>query len=90
MTHMDVGHAHVLVCLVRNPKETVRNIADKVGITERAVMRIVSELEAAGVIQRKRVGRRNRYELSLAQPLRHPLESHKTIAEVIGAIALQG
>ena len=54
------NHAHVLVCIVRNPEERVREIARKVGITERAVQRIIGELEEAGVISRERVGRTNR------------------------------
>ncbi len=81
------NHAHVLVCLVRNPEARLRDMAQMVGITERAVQRIVVELEQAGVIRRERVGRCNHYKLRLDQPLRHPLEAHKSIAEVIGSIA---
>ena len=80
------NHAHVLVCIVRNPEERVRDIAHKVGITERAVHRIIGDLEQAGVITRERLGRRNRYSVSLDRPLRHPLEAHRTIAEVIRVI----
>ena len=80
------NHAHVLVCIVRNPEERVREIARKVGITERAVQRIIGELEEAGVITRERQGRTNRYSLSLDRPLRHPLEANTTIAEVIRVI----
>lgn len=81
------NHAHVLVCLVRNPEERLRDIALMVGITERAVQRIIAELEEADVLKRERVGRRNHYELKLDQPLRHPLESHKSIADVMAMIA---
>jgi predicted transcriptional regulator len=80
------NHAHVLVCIVRNPEERVRDIAQKVGITERAVQRIIGDLEEAAVITRERLGRRNRYRLSLDRPLRHPLEANTTIAEVIQVI----
>ena len=80
------NHAHVLVCIVRNPEERVRDIAHMVGITERAVHRIIGDLEQAGVIARERQGRRNRYSVSLDRPLRHPLEAHRTIAEVIRVI----
>jgi predicted transcriptional regulator len=80
------NHAHVLVCVARNPEERVREIANKVGITERAVQRIIGDLEEAGVIVRERIGRRNRYILSLDRPLRHPLEANTTIAEVIRVI----
>lgn len=80
------NHAHVLVCLLQTPQPTMRETATKVGITERAVQRIVSELEAAGVIERRKEGRRNVYSLSLDQPLRHPLEAHHTIGEILGMI----
>jgi len=80
------NHAHVLVCLVRDPEAKLRNIAVDVGITERAVQRIISELEEAEVVKRHRMGRRNQYELNLDQSLRHPLESHQSLASVINAI----
>ena len=80
------NHAHVLVCLLREPKPTLRDVALKVGITERAVQRIVAELEEAGVLERGRIGRRNVYQLFLDQPLRHPLEAHHTIKEVLGLV----
>jgi DNA-binding transcriptional ArsR family regulator len=80
------NHTHVLVCIVRDPEERVREIARKVGITERAVQRIIGDLEEAGVIVRERLGRRNRYNLSLDRPLRHPLEANTTIAEIMGVI----
>src|SRR4029453_18528908 len=64
--------AHVLVCIGRNPEERVREIARKVGITERAVQRIIGELEEAGVIKRERLGGTNPHTLSLHRALRHP------------------
>lgn len=80
------NHTHVLVCLARNPEQVLREVAQQVGITERAVQRIVAELEAAGVIARERQGRRNHYELNLDMPLRHPLESHCTVGELLQAV----
>ncbi|MGC3875080.1 helix-turn-helix transcriptional regulator [Halomonas sp. GXIMD04776] len=80
------NHAHVLICLVEDPTRTLREVATKVGITERAVQRIVSDLEEAEIIARERVGRRNAYQLFLDKPLRHPLECHKTMAEVVALI----
>ncbi len=77
------NHAHVLVCLARDPEVRLRDIALMVGITERGVSRILSELEESGVIEKKKVGRRNHYELHLDAPLRHPLESHATVADLI-------
>lgn len=77
------NHAHVLVCLVENPEARMREVAARVGITERAVQRIVAELEEAGYLSRMREGRANRYIVHDDLYLRHPVESHCTIAELI-------
>lgn len=69
------NHAHVLVYLARSPDKPLREVAFEVGITERAVQRIVADLEAAGVIERERVGRNNHYRIFRSAKLRHPLES---------------
>lgn len=81
------NHAHVLFCLVQNPDRTMREVADLVGVTERAVQRIVTDLEEAGVLVREKNGRRNSYRFSLDRPLRHKLEAHRSIEEVIALIA---
>ena len=73
------NNAHVLVCLTQTPQPTTREIAVRVGITERAVQRIITRLVEAGVVSIIKDGRRNQYELDLSQQLRHPLESHRTI-----------
>ena len=80
------NNAHVLVCLTHTPQPTTREIAIQVGITERAVQRIVTKLISAGVVKVRKQGRRNSYELDLNQRLRHPLEAHKTIGEFIQLI----
>ena len=80
------NNAHVLVCLTHTPQPTTREIAVQVGITERAVQRIVKKMVDAGVLTIEKQGRRNRYELDLNQQLRHPLEAHKTIGEFIRLI----
>lgn len=77
------NNAHVLICLTQTPQPTTREIAIRVGITERAVQRIVTKLIKANIVKIKKEGRRNRYELDLNQRLRHPLESHKTIGEFL-------
>jgi len=77
------NNAHVLVCLTQEPQPTTREMAIRVGITERAVQRIVKKMVDAGVLKVKKEGRRNRYELDLDQQLRHPLESHRTIGEFL-------
>lgn len=80
------NHTHVLVALATEPDLTLRDIGMRVGITERGVIRIVDELEAAGVLSRERDGRRNRYRLNLDAPLRHPLEQHCRIGELLALI----
>lgn len=77
------NHTHVLVCLASDPGQTLRDVAGKVGITERAVQRIVAELEQAGVLEREREGRRNRYRIHTDVPLRHPLEAHCSIGGLL-------
>ena len=80
------NHTHVLVALAAEPDLTLRDIAQRVGITERGVIRIVEELEQAGVLSREREGRRNRYALNLEASLRHPLERHCRIGELLDLI----
>jgi len=79
--------AHVLICIAQEPTIRLREIAVKVGITERAVQKIVLELEAAGAIERHREGRRNNYSINYSLPLRHKLECHKTIGDILTLIA---
>lgn len=77
------NHAHVLLTLTADAEMRLRDVADRVRITERAVQKIVAELEAAGVLTRHKDGRRNRYEVHTARPLRHPVEAHCTVADLI-------
>lgn len=77
------NNAHVLVCLMQTPQPTTREIAIQVGITERAVQRIVKKLVEADVLTVKKDGRRNFYDIDFEQELRHPLESHKSIGEFL-------
>jgi predicted transcriptional regulator len=77
------NHAHVLLCLAAEPDARLREVAGAVGITERAVQHIVADLEAAGVLVRTREGRRNRYTLNSGAPLRHPIEGHRRVADLM-------
>jgi DNA-binding MarR family transcriptional regulator len=77
------NHSHVIICLARDPEMRLRDIAVSVGITERAAIRIVSELEEAGYITREKFGRRNRYEIVVDKHLRHPLEAHHSIKGIL-------
>lgn len=80
------NHAHVLVLLARNPSMVLREVAVKVGITERAVQRIIADLEAGQIIAREKVGRQNRYQIQAKRSLRHPIESHRTIGELLALL----
>ncbi|MCB1182974.1 winged helix-turn-helix transcriptional regulator [bacterium] len=84
------NHGHVLMALSRDPGARVRDVAAAVGITERAVLSILSDLEAEGIVERVREGRRNRYVLHLGAPLRHPLEAHRTVGELVGVVVGDG
>jgi DNA-binding MarR family transcriptional regulator len=80
------NHAHVLFCIARDPEVRLRDVAALVGITERAVQRIVTDLERAGYLTVSKEGRRNRYQVSREQPLRHPIERHCTVRDLIGLV----
>ncbi|MBD3394106.1 MAG: MarR family transcriptional regulator [Chitinivibrionales bacterium] len=80
------NHAHVLLCIAKNPDFRLRDIADVVGITERAVHRIVTDLTEAGFIDVKRDGRCNVYVMHPEKNLRHPVESHRQVADLIRLI----
>ena len=80
------NHAHVLIVLSKNPVTVLREVALRVGITERAVQRIIADLERDGFIEREKVGRQNSYRLRFKQPLRHPIEAHRSIGDLIDLI----
>lgn len=64
------NHAHVLLCIARDPDSRTRDLAEQVGITERAAQRIVSDLVTEGYVKRTKLGRRNRYEINRHAHLR--------------------
>lgn len=77
------NHSHILICLADNPEQRIRDLADSVGITERAVQRILSDLEQAGAITKIKEGRRNHYALNTQFPLRHPVEAHCKVSDIL-------
>ena len=77
------NHAQVLLCVARNNRSTAREIAGNVGITERAVQRILDDLEEAGYISRFRDGRSNRYEIHPDLPMRHPAQNGYAVQDLI-------
>ena len=81
------NHSHVLLCIRRDPEIRIRDIAQLVGITERAAQSIVTDLVDEGFVVRERVGRRNRYHLNPDLALRHPLEADHRIGELIDLLS---
>lgn len=80
------NHSHVLICLALDPDVLLREVADRVGITERAVQKIVHELEEGGVLVRTKVGRRNRYTIKESRALRHPVEGHRRVRDLLDMV----
>ncbi len=80
------NHAHVLVCVAEQPDARIRDIAGRVGITERAASNIVADLELDGYITRERQGRNNHYRLHRDLPLRHPIENHRLIGDLLALL----
>ena len=77
------NHARVLLCLAEEPTLRLREVAERIGITERGAQRIVTDLEEAGIVSRSREGRRNHYSINPQQPLRHPHEAQKTVGDLL-------
>ena len=77
------NHAHVLLAIARDPSSRLRDLAQAVGITERATQSIVADLETAGYLHRERVGRRNQYTVNPAGHFRHPAEADRRIGELL-------
>lgn len=83
------NHGHVLVAIARDPRARVRDLAERVGITERAVQQIIAELVAQGFVVRTKAGRRNRYEIVEDAHLRHPLEAGVTLGQFLPLLSQQ-
>jgi DNA-binding MarR family transcriptional regulator len=80
------NHAHVLLCLAADPDQTLPQIAGRVGITTRGVQLILTDLIEGGYVERTKAGRRNHYRINPDGRLRHPLEAHHRVGELIAAL----
>lgn len=80
------NHAHVLAVLDSESGLVLREVALRVGITERAVQRIVVDLEESGFLEVEKIGRRNHYKVLKNQSLRHPIEAHRNIGDLLKMI----
>ncbi|EOQ97574.1 hypothetical protein LEP1GSC195_0211 [Leptospira wolbachii serovar Codice str. CDC] len=77
------NHAHVLICLSKDPDMRLKDVALLVGITERAVQAIVKDLVDAQILEKSKDGRRNQYIIQTEQKLRHTLEANHSISELL-------
>lgn len=77
------NHGHVMVQLNQNPDIKVKELAERVGVTERRAQSILSDLEEAGYISVDRIGRRNRYKVNHNLKFRHPSEANKSIGMLL-------
>lgn len=83
------NYGHVLLCIASDPQIRLRDVAEKVGITERAAQRIVADLIEAGYLESTKHGRRNEYRVNGSLPLRHPIEEQNHVASLLALIQLQ-
>ena len=81
------NYGHVLVCLAKNREVRLRDVAVEVGITERAVQKIVRDLQDADFLTVSKQGRCNRYRVNKRKTLRHSLESHCTVGKLLALVA---
>jgi predicted transcriptional regulator len=80
------SHGQVLLSLSRDPDKRMREVASDLGLTERAVQRIVSDLETEGYLTRVRVGRRNHYEIHTERPMRSPIVAHREVRNLLSLL----
>ena len=80
------NYGHVLLCIAADPAIRLKDVAVKVGITERAAQRIVADLIEAGYLEASKHGRRNRYRVNASLPLRHPIEEQNQVRALLPLI----
>ncbi len=80
------NHAHVIILLAADDELRMRDLAEQIGITERAVQRIVADLVGGGFLLVSKDGRRNRYTVQVDMALRHPVEAHRTVKDLLRVV----
>ncbi len=83
------NHAHVLLALTRSPDARVKDVAEQVGISERMVHLVLKDLDEAGYLARRRIGRRTAYDV-IGGPLRHPMEQEHQVGELLAVLSDEG
>jgi DNA-binding IclR family transcriptional regulator len=81
------NHGHVLLCIAADPEIRLKDVAEKVGITERATQRIVADLLSAGYLSSQKTGRRRYYQVQTSLPFRHPVERHNQIGLLLNLVS---
>lgn len=80
------NHAHMLVCLAREPQGTTAEIAAVVGIDAAEAESLIADLERSGYLETRPVGDRTRYAVDRNRPLRHPVEAHHSVGEMLDGV----
>ena len=80
------NHAQVLLCLADTPDIRLRDVAERVGITERATQRILADLTEAGYVKRDRIGRRNQYTIDRQHAMRHSAQLGYEVDALLAAL----
>ena len=83
------SHTQVLLCLASDPNVRLRDVAETVGITERAAQRILGDLVEAGYVERERVGRRNHYTVNAALAMRHSSQRNFEVGQLLDLLRLE-
>ena len=81
------NHTQVLLCIARDGDVRLRDVAEKVGITERAAQRIVADLIDSGFVERKKIGRRNHYSIDRSAKMRHPAQMDQEIGDLLDLLS---
>lgn len=82
------NHTQVMLCIQRDPDVRFRDIAERVGITERAAQRIVADLIDSGYVESERIGRRNHYRVNTDVAMRHPAQEGHDVGELLRLLKL--
>jgi hypothetical protein len=80
------NHAQVLLAVARNPQATVTELAEAAQITERSAYRVLADLQQAGYVRRRKVGRHNSYEINPTLPLRDPTIEKELVTDLLGLV----
>jgi DNA-binding transcriptional ArsR family regulator len=81
------NHAQVLLAVARDPEATVAKLAEAAQITERSAYRVLADLQRAGYVRRRKIGRQNAYEINPTLPLRDPTVENELVTDLLKLVA---